>query len=177
MHAFDTLRLHLRPLREGDEALYCALYTDPELMHHIAAPMTLEAAQRSFRTAFKQQSPRRQLRIIRVRPDGADMGLVALFVDGDTAEMGVMLLRQAHGRGIATEAMAALRDRAFLQEGLRRLWIRQQASNRAVNPMMERLEFRQLPLDPALPHELRWALDLHDWTKRGQATAVAAPRA
>jgi RimJ/RimL family protein N-acetyltransferase len=117
------------------------------------------------------------LRIIHVRPDEADLGLVALFVDGGAAEMGVMLLRQAHRRGIATEAMAAVRDRAFLQEGLQRLWIRQQASNRAVNPMMERLEFRPLPLDPALPHELRWALDRDDWIERSQATAVAPPRA
>jgi RimJ/RimL family protein N-acetyltransferase len=175
LSTFDSERLRMRLLEEGDEALYCALYTDPELMRHIAAPMTIEAAQRSFRTACKAQSPHKQRWIIQVRGEAAAVGLVALFAEDDAAEMGVMLLGEAQGLGIATEAMAAVRDRAFLHGGLQRLWIRQQTSNGAVSPMMERLGFEPLPPDPGQPLELRWAVDREQWTAQRQALAVAAP--
>ena len=44
-------RLDLRPLAAADEELYCAIYTDIELMRLVAAPLTADAAQRAFAAA------------------------------------------------------------------------------------------------------------------------------
>ncbi|MBK9657663.1 MAG: hypothetical protein IPO66_20430 [Rhodanobacteraceae bacterium] len=44
-------RLDLRPLAAADEELYCAIYTDTELMRLVAAPLSADAAQRAFAAA------------------------------------------------------------------------------------------------------------------------------
>ena len=115
MTGFDTARLHLRPIGEGDEALYCGLYTDPDLMRHIAAPMTLEAAKRSFGAACRQQSWMKQRWILLERSSAVpiSIGQLGLFVDADatqgaSAEIGVMLLDDWQKRGYAAEAIMAM---------------------------------------------------------------------
>lgn len=163
MQTLQTARLLLRPLDERDEALYCSLYMDPLLMRHIADPLSPESAHDRFRISLRQQSARRQQRIIVECESGAEIGLVALFPDGSNAEMGVMLLGPAHGRGLATEAMAAVRDHAFDQEGVNLLWIRQRPSNHAVTTMMQKLGFLPLPGVDAATGFRRWELDRERW--------------
>ena len=172
MRPFDTPRLHLRPLDERDEALYCHLYTDPELMRHIAEPLAMERVQRSFRAALKQQSTERQRWIIVEREPNLALGLLGLFVTGDSAEMGVMLLAESQGRGFATEAMAAMRDRTFKGTQVRLLWIRQEAENEPVVGMMQRLGFEPLPPDASDPNGRRWDLSRERWARAPQV-AVA----
>lgn len=170
---FDTPRLHLRPIGEGDEALYCQLYTDPGLMRHIAEPMTAEAAKRSFQAALKQQSPARQ-RWIACKRDVADgIGLVGLFVDkqdAGIAEIGVMLLAAGQGTGFGTEAMAGVIDRAFSMMPLRLLWIRQNADNLAVPGMMRKLRFEPMPSSRVGPDEHYWQQDRSQWEMARGAT-------
>ena len=116
---FDTQRLHLRPLGEGDEALYCHLYTDPELMRHIGTPLSAEAARRSFGVACRQARrdgapAQRWVVAERGLPDG--IGLLGLVPDegvADTAEVGLMLLADRRQRGLAAEAIGAVADRVF----------------------------------------------------------------
>lgn len=171
VEAFDTSRLHLRQISHADEALYCHLYTNDALMQHIAVPLSAEAAQRSFVSACVQQSQDKQRWIIHERNSGQDVGLVALFAKGDVAEIGVMLIAGAHGRGLATEAMASLVDRAFADESIRLLWIRQQASNVPVVGMMQRLGFARLPISDSDAIEVRWDLSRERWLEqRTQAT-------
>ena len=169
LEAFDTPRLRLRQISEIDQALYCHLYTDDALMQHIAAPMSLEAAQRSFLSACAQQSQDRQRWIIHERNSHQDIGLVALFATDDVAEIGVMLIASAHGRGLATEAMAAIVDRAFAEGSIRLLWIRQQASNVPVVGMMQRLGFTRISTSDPDTTEVRWDLSRERWLER-QAT-------
>lgn len=171
MEPFDTSRLRLRQISHADEALYCHLYTDAALMQHIAAPLTVESAQRSFVSACAQQSQDRQRWIIQERNSGQDIGLVALFATGSVAEIGVMLVAIAHGRGLATEAMAAIVDRAFAEGSIRLLWIRQQVSNVPVVSMMQRLGFGRLPMSDPNAAEVRWDLGRERWLNR-QATMV-----
>jgi ribosomal-protein-alanine N-acetyltransferase len=163
MKTLQTARLVLRPLDEGDEALYRSLYVDPELMRHIAEPLSAQSAQDRFRSSLRQQSERRQQRIVVEVGSGDGIGLVALFRDGSSAEMGIMLLAPAHGRGFATEAMSAVRDHAFGLEGIELLWIRQRPSNAVVTTMMQKLGFLPLPqVDPAGGFR-RWELDRRRW--------------
>jgi ribosomal-protein-alanine N-acetyltransferase len=171
VESFDTSRLRLRQISHADEALYCHLYTDAALMQHIATPLSVEAAQRSFVSACAQQSQDRQRWIIQERKSSQDIGLVALFATGDVAEIGVMLVAIAHGRGLATEAMAAIVDRAFAEWSIRLLWIRQQVSNAPVAGMMQQLGFARLPMKDPEAAEVRWHLGRERWLDR-QATMV-----
>jgi len=173
MQTLHTQRLCLRPLDTSDENFYCGLYVDPFLMQHIAAPLDLDTARHRFGIAIRQQSARRQHRLIIEMESTTAIGLVALFVDGSSAEMGVMLVATAHGRGYATEAMAAVRDHAFAGEGLDLLWIRQQPANHAVTPMMRKLGFEPLPMVDEGTGFRRWELDRQRWLSL-HAGAVAA---
>ncbi len=166
VEAFDTSRLRLRPISHADEALYCHLYTDDALMRHIATPLSVEAAQRSFVSACAQQSQDRQRWIIQQKDGDKDIGLVALFATDDVAEIGVMLVADAHGRGMATEAMAAIVDRAFADGSIRLLWIRQQVSNVPVVGMMQRLGFARLPMSDPEAAVVRWDLGRERWLDR-----------
>jgi RimJ/RimL family protein N-acetyltransferase len=175
-HAFDTARLRLRPLGEGDEALYCRLYTDPEVMRYIATPMTPDAAQRSFRAALRQQSKERQRWILRPLEGEDGLGLLGLFMEGDTAEMGVMLLPEWEGAGLGSESMAAMVDRAFSSYALRLLWIRQQRDHARVDRMMASIGFVASPSDRITPEQRYWELDRHRWETR-RATQMEDPTA
>lgn len=170
LHAFDTPRLHLRPLDERDEALYCALYTSPELMRHIAAPMTLEAAQRSFRVACKQQSPEKQRWIIHARTaqgvSAEVAGLLGLFFDGDSAEIGVMLWPQWQGRGHAAEVILAMAGRAFAMDDVGSLWTRHASDNARATGLMYKLGFRPDSVLADQPAQMRWRLHREDWRTR-----------
>jgi len=174
MVGFNTPRLHLRPIDEGDEALYCRLYTDPALMRHIASPMTPNAATRSFRLARKLQSQTQQHWIVGERGGVGDIGLVGLFVDksdAGIAEIGVMLLATGQGVGFGAEAMAGVIGRAFATMCLRLLWIRQHIDNTAVPGMMRKLGFEPMPSSRVGPDECYWQQDRTQWQMARKATA------
>jgi RimJ/RimL family protein N-acetyltransferase len=163
---FDTPRLHLRPISEADGDLYCQLYTDPNLMRHIAEPMLPDAAIRSFQVACRQQSATRQRWIVCARNLAAGIGLVGLFVDksdAQIAEVGVMLLASGQGTGFGTEAMAGVIDRAFSMMSLRMVWIRQNADNAAVPGMMRKLGFEPMPSPRVGTDERYWQQDRNQW--------------
>lgn len=171
---FSTLRLHLRPIDVGDEALYCRLYTDAALMRHIAPPMTPEAATRSFRLARKLQSPTQQRWIVCERDALDGIGLVGLIVDksdADIAEIGVMLLAAGQRAGFGTEAMAGVIDRTFSMMSVRLLWIRQNADNIAVPGMMRKLGFQPMPSSRVGPGERYWQQDRSQWQMARSRTA------
>ncbi|HJW45841.1 MAG TPA: GNAT family N-acetyltransferase, partial [Lysobacter sp.] len=95
MRALETVRLHLRPLGAEDETLYCHMYTDPELMRYVGAPLSADAAQRSFRLACRgdRNRPRRwMLWVISDIVTRAEIGLAGLVGDDRSAEIGAMLL-------------------------------------------------------------------------------------
>ena len=174
MHAFDTLRLHLRPLHEGDEALYCALYTDPGLMRNIAPPLSDEAARRSFRVACRQQQPHPRRWIIHEKQGNHGIGLLGLVPEDDSAEIGVMLLAGWDRRGMATESMSGMVDRVFSMRSLARLCARQAiADNPPVNRLMLKLGFRPMPSDKAWSQR-NWELHYDDWRVLRGMDKVAA---
>lgn len=165
----------MRPLEEGDEALYCHLYTDPEVMRHIGAPMSLEAAQRSFlkaRVLAAQTAPSMQLWIITERGSPAGVGLLARIREGDavdTTEMGIMLTAAGQSRGLAAEALGALTDRLFMSPEIRMLWTRQTPDNAAVVRLMQRLGFERDEAVEESPVQWRWQLARGQWQARRAA--------
>lgn len=172
VQAFETPRLHLRPLGEGDEALYCHLYTDPGMMRHIGAPLSAAAALRSFhkaRALSAQAAPAMQLWTITEHGSSAGLGLLAQVHHGDAtdvAELGIMLVADAQGRGLAAEAMEALTERLFAQPEIRRLWTAQLPTNTAVVRLMQRLGFERDLTSGKGTAEWRWVMDRARWQAR-----------
>lgn len=183
MDSFDTIRLHLRPLDAGDEAFYCRLYTDPDLMRYIAEPMSSEAALHSFRLVLKQQCDSRMVWII-AEHDKPECGILGVMPKDDVAEVGVMLLPPAQARGFATEVIGAVAHVLFKTGRFRWLWTRHAAANAPAAALMRRLGF--VPFEAFEPDRpsagvasepMRWRLTHEAWTASSEAAAMAtAPR-
>ncbi|MEZ0470316.1 GNAT family N-acetyltransferase [Luteimonas salinilitoris] len=184
-----TRSLELRPLNRRDRTLYCALYTDAELLRHVSAPLSEEAARRSFEKVLLQveASPPESLYWIfhaldNPKPEG--LGLMALVFDQGVAiaEIGVLLMPEGQGRGYATEAIAAAADLSFDALGLNRLHTRHTPDNLAASGLMRRLGFELLVATSATdetagPPSCRWNLDREHWLARGRSPGgFALPR-
>lgn len=178
----STPRLHLRPLAPSDERLYCSLYTDPEVMRHVAEPLAPDAAKRAFMAVMAQLSadpPKARYWVIRPRHGGHDVGLLACLPDHDdagSAELGVLLADAAACRGYASESIAALADVIFTQPGQRRLWARHAPGNGPALGLMRKLGFASVEGSGSGSTQLHWQLGRQAWIDRSRP-AFATPRA
>ena len=171
MESFDTPRLHLRPLHAGDEALYCALYTDPGVMAHIGAPLSRERALRGCVEACRRNadpSGRERRWVVLDRISGAALGLFAVLRDRSdpgNAEFGAMLLPAAHGRGIARELCDAVANLAFGPAGwgLHRVWARHAPDHAAAAAALMATGFEP---DHALGVDSVFAMTRECWSGR-----------
>jgi RimJ/RimL family protein N-acetyltransferase len=141
MQGFETERLRMRPLDARDEALYCALYTDPDTMRFICPPLSAERARRSFCRVILRPRPAEGpflFSIVAKHGEGV-LGLCATsHVDlaGTRAEVGVMLQSGARGQGYAREALAGMVASTFREHpAVGTVWV--QCS--ALNPLVERM--------------------------------------
>lgn len=148
---FDTPRMHARPLGPADEAFYCALYSDPAVMALIGVPKSPREALRGFALACRRNADAasgERRWVVLERATGAAIGLLALLRDGSgAAELGVMLLPSAQGRGLARELNDAVVGLAFSPGGwaLDRLWARHAQGHAAAAAALAASGFRPGP--------------------------------
>lgn len=138
-------RLCLRPLAIGDEAVYCRLYTDTQVMRQVAPVLSVAAAQRAFAWACQwtaRASGERCYWLASQTPAGGAVGLLGLSRVGDDGEVGVLLLPEHQGRGYGGEAMAVLVDHAFAEAGLARLRAAHSGANQAMASLLRTLGFQ-----------------------------------
>lgn len=152
-------RLAMRPLSADDEAFYCSLYGDPQLMSQIGPPLSAAAAVRSFRVACRQLQ--RQQRLVWVMQEigaGHDIGLLALIPDAGTreGEIGAILLVQHQNQGYAAEAIRALITHAFKNLVLSAVHTRHDATNALAAGLMRKLGFTRIDNEPGT--DCRWRL-------------------
>lgn len=165
----QTRSLRLRPLTEADEPFYCRLYTDAAVMTRVGTPLTQEAAQGAFMRVLRQVAatpPRSHNWMLHAQTADAPLGMMALVPDRDdpaSAEVGVLLLPDAQGRGHATEAIAALADSVFAVPGLQRVWTRHASGHAAAVGLMRRLGFVAEPDTSVAGAQSRWQLLREDW--------------
>ena len=173
----------LRPLAAGDEALYCALYTDPAVMRQIDAPLSPESARNAFSRVLRQMQavpPRSRYWTVTRRDDdgrgGDPLGLIALIPDRDgaaSAEIGILLRPEARGLGVGGEAVAALVDQVFSTTDIVRLWTRHAATHAGALGIMRQLGFDPMPADPAAPDRTSWVLVRETWYARNAGGGFA----
>jgi len=142
----ETPRLRLRRLRASDEADLIGLDSDPDVMRYVGSPAGVKSAEETLeRVQQRIGADHGPLGFWRVesRADGAFYGLAALIrmPSGDDIELAYRLLRRAWGRGIASEAGAALVDHAFGTLGLPRLVAVTYPENRGSQRVLDKLGF------------------------------------
>ena len=126
----STARLIARPMREGDEQLYCDLFCDAETMRYIGAPWTRAEAERAFRDALKAMRaapPRAVFLTLTAKDTQQPIGLCTLQNFNRArrqAEFGVMLVASARSQGFASEAMVGVIAHAFARLSLDEVWSR-----------------------------------------------------
>jgi [ribosomal protein S5]-alanine N-acetyltransferase len=125
-HVLETGRLLLRPFREGDVDDLFEILGDAVTMRFYDAPFTREQVESWVRKNLDRYTrDGTGLWGIEDRGTGeflGDCGLVHQLVDGvDEVEVGWHVKRSRWGQGIAPEAGAACRDRAFGELGLKRI--------------------------------------------------------
>lgn len=141
-----TGRLRLRALAAGDRELFHQLYGDAETMRYIRRPLSRAYIAASFRATLRVlYQPRKPqfLTIVR-RRDGGAIGVSSIRRISwreRSAEIGIMLVPSAHGRGYATEAWGALINAIFRALPIDTIWAQYRPANAGIARLMATLGF------------------------------------
>ena len=120
-----TPRLHIRAMREADLPALVALWTDPDVTRFMGGPREADRLRETLSEDLAPDAPGFSLWPVEEIATGRVVGHCGILdkdVDGRLEyELVYVLAREDWGRGLATEAAAALRDYAFGTLGLQRL--------------------------------------------------------
>ena len=176
MTVLETPRLRLRLMEARDEAMFCHLYTDPDVMRRILPPLSAEAAAQSFERACghnAKDTPGHRFWAIDYivaesnAPETA-IGMAALLRTGDSAELGVMLRNGWWNCGISSEAFVPLIDHAFLGMDLSLVYAQRPDDDHAriIDKLLGKFGFVHAP-DKLVDKTLcRWELPRSTWEER-----------
>lgn len=171
-------RLDLRPLAADDQALYVRLYGDPQAMRHIGAAQDAAAGARSFHAALRHNAatpPERLFWVIQDRAGRCALGLIGLALDEPGGgEVGVLLPAGQQGRGIATEAIAALADHAFATWRMQRLHTRHEPGHALAAGLMATLGFERTAAAGGTDR-WHWQLTPERWAALPRRLSAANP--
>jgi RimJ/RimL family protein N-acetyltransferase len=144
--SIETRRLRLRPFAEDDAAWVERALARAEVARMLTSlPHPLPPGSAMTWLARVAMDHVRGGRIYAVEAADGPVGCAALSDDGgDDLELGYWFVPEAWGRGIATEAGAALREAAFGSLDLRGLKARHAADNRASGRVLDKLGFRRV---------------------------------
>jgi RimJ/RimL family protein N-acetyltransferase len=171
----ETERLSLRSLTASDEALYCSLYTDPQVMKHIYKPLTRAEAEQSFRKALEsmQRTPfERRVVVISDKETGVAIGISGVHVCNATlkqAEVGTLLKSSAHAQRFGVELSNTLISQAFTRPQIDELIAHSTHGNAVVEALLKSLGFVRsgdVPAEGDIPARTRWTLTRAAWSKR-----------
>ena len=138
MIVLHTPRLSLRHLEPADLDDLCRLYSDPEVRRYIPEGVLTRdqtRAELDWHLHGHPDTPELGLWATTLRSDGAFIGRCGLLrwtLEGrDETEVAYMISRSHWGRGLATEAAAAIADHAFTTLRLARVTSRVTPGNTA----------------------------------------------
>jgi ribosomal-protein-alanine N-acetyltransferase len=111
----------LRPLEVADAASLFAAHGDPEAHHYWSGPA--HASQEETARYIEQTLNMPGARVWAITETGGEaLGRIALFVPRDgVGEIGIILRREAQGRGLASKALQLVEDYGFGELGLHRI--------------------------------------------------------
>jgi RimJ/RimL family protein N-acetyltransferase len=181
----ETERLFLRPLAEGDEALFDRLYTDPETMRFIAPPLSAERALSRFRKIImRQRKPSIDGRylVILERETGKPVGICGTShhdAEAQRLEVGMVLVPEGRNRGVAKEALSALMKHIFAVSPVDKIEAKVFAENQAAERVLVSQGFTPCA-DAAgelgVPSERRWSVHRSSWHVNQTVDLIHSPR-
>ncbi len=171
-----TERLTLRLHTESDLDALHAYYSDPDVVRYLLThPWTEESGRRTVAKLVERkglETPARALALV-VEHEGEVVGDVALWSTDETGavgEIGWAFHPSAAGRGLATEAAAAVLDVAFGHYGMHRVSAQLDPRNTASARLCERLGMHR----EALHRQSWWSKG--EWTDTEVFAALASDR-
>ncbi len=180
--AFTMGRVRCRLIDECDRSLYVGLYAATEVMAHIGATMSVEAAVVTFEKALRYNrdpaARARYWRIVDARRGDAVAGMVALVRTARAptrGELGIMLLPQWQNRGIGLPAVAGVVEgvmRAGWWPDIDLLIGRHSVANPNAGRITEALAFDRQPDDGS--GQVSWWFDRANWSTRRDTWPAAA---
>ena len=156
---FQTARLRVRTLLEGDKALFCRLYTDADSMRFIGRPLSRTRALAAFHStlqSIREENGGPCFFAIVPKTSKRAVGLCAIQPvarAAQRAEIGIMLAREGRGQSYGAEAVSGLATAAFRALPIDRLWVQYHPANLAAKRLFARLSF--LPEPRARPRGVR----------------------
>lgn len=145
----QTKRLLIREFRPSDREALLAIVRDPQQLRHMLLFLDTEEQLDQFLSmvlACIDSEPRLQWHFaVEDRTSGRYLGSCCLMVEHDaptSAELGYWFLREAWGRGYATESSAAMLEFGFRQRRFHRIWGKCHVDNAESAKVMEKLHMR-----------------------------------
>ena len=136
-----TERLTLRPFETGDADDVFEYARDREFGRFLEVPVPYTRADAESYVAIQVGADWSKLASLAITHQGSVVGAIDLRIDSAerNAGMGYSLARRLWGRGLATEAAAAVISLAFESYGLYKVWARADVRNAASWRVMEKL--------------------------------------
>jgi RimJ/RimL family protein N-acetyltransferase len=143
-------RLNLRPWADADAPSLASMNADPEVMHDQGGPISRAESDRRldrFKAAFEQHGFTRWA--LECRTTGSFLGYAGLMPVGRShplgppVEIGWRLVREAWGRGLATEAAKEALSDAFSRLQFEEIFAYTSKENVRSQAIMERLGLRR----------------------------------
>ncbi|MDR7192791.1 RimJ/RimL family protein N-acetyltransferase [Luteimonas terrae] len=151
-------------MRDIDCHLFASLFTAPVIMRHVGRPLAPGAVSTAFDAVLAEMDrvPACRLYWTLATRDGADVGLISLSTGPGIglAEMGIMLVSNAQGRGLAREACTALLAEVFRTSLVCSVLLRHRRGNAAMAALAGRLGFQSPDVEGGL---CQWRLELAGW--------------
>lgn len=182
MELLQTARFRLRPIQEDDphdRAVFCQLYTSPEVMAQVMPPLTRDAAGALFDRVVRWSKGARpghrfwmiDFWMIDGRAPGSPVGVAGFLRNGSEAEIGVLLRREWWNSGVSSETFVALIAHGFGPMALALISAERPDDDHAriIDRLLGRFGFRQTPERASAAGRCRWELPRSVWARRQTA--------
>ncbi|NVJ59887.1 MAG: GNAT family N-acetyltransferase [Gammaproteobacteria bacterium] len=144
---FKTDRVTFRELKAEDEKFYIQTYTDPQLMKYTGVELNTAQAKSAFLTTLTatQKSAANYMMFVLCRNNTTTpLGFIAfkdLSLSKRSAEIGIILQREAQGKGIAFHCVSAVVTYGFDKLSLNNIFANLKVANKAGIKLINRLGF------------------------------------
>ncbi len=149
-HCLSSEHFLYTPLNESHRNIYTRLYRNAEVMRHIASIDSEDQTDIWFDRIIDkmvESRPSYFAWVITSRESADQPGIIGLSLSTQTpdeAEIGMLLLPQAQGQGIATEAMAAIMDHGVSRMDLKAITASHRKEHLAARNLVVRLGYCRL---------------------------------
>jgi [ribosomal protein S5]-alanine N-acetyltransferase len=174
-------RLSMRSLTSADEAFYCSLYMDAEVMRYVGQPLSRDTALEAFRKSLERMGKpgfERRVVVLLERDTQQPIGISSVRMlrgkDGKRgrAEVGTLLKPAMHEKGFAQECSTALISQSFTRPQIDELVAYSSPGNLAVERLLTDLGFsrdKALAANKRRPERTAWSITRDAWARRSAA--------